>query len=483
MSNFLDQEIAEITAAGGTDQAALQAALDPYSNRWAADRGVSKVGGIRTVIFGDSMTALSGNIDRTGAGGSGTTQFVYDPTTGTSYYTGGRYINTADYGAFTWADALMGAPHYLLKNSGIGGENTDQMVARFDADCISLRPELVYLWAGRNDLKQGKTAAYVITNLRTMLSRLDAINAFVCLIDPPPSTDLNSVVGASAEAIKVAMWMRDEVVRRRQCVLASSLGVLANPDPAAGAAAITSLVLTDTVHCNNLGAFRMGQAIARVMGPILRKWEDYPKSPVEGWDFSNSADAEIRSSNPLMFGTAGTKQAGATGNVATGYDLSVTGGTTVVASKVAEAEGVGEAQRLVMTFAAAGERVRLGVTASIHARFVAGNRPIQCQADVRFSSDSAAIINRVEQIVSGTWGGIGRQARALSQVVSSDDQSLANNIQPLPLAGQFLRPRSYRALMAGSCTLWQHFIDFYASGPGVVTVDISRYANKQLVIT
>jgi len=41
MSNFLDQEIAAITEAGGTDQAALQAALDPYSDAWSQKRALA----------------------------------------------------------------------------------------------------------------------------------------------------------------------------------------------------------------------------------------------------------------------------------------------------------------------------------------------------------------------------------------------------------------------------------------------------------
>lgn len=438
--------------------------------------------GIRTVIIGDSYSQLAWNIDRTVAGTNGPATFNFDSASGASWYSGGRNVNTADYGAFTWADALMGAPHYILKNSGVGGNNTDQILARFDADCISLRPELVYLWAGRNDLAQGKTADYVIANWKIMLGKLEAIGAMVCALDCPPGTPLSATYpGAAREAVKFNAWLRDEARRRPALVVVSVYGAMVDPDVANAGAAKTSMVLSDLTHTNNLGAFILGKRIAAAMSQFIKRWDNFPSSPVNGWDYSPTDDSEIRSSNPLFAGTAGTISTGITGTVATGYDVArLSGSPNVVASIVPDRDGIGNAQRLAITFAAAGDAVQIGTLGAnnITPRWVAG-KIMEGQCDVAFSSDSAAVVNRLEFIISGTFNGASYSTRALSQVVSSDDQALASNVQPLPLAGIVLRPRTPRVMMPGPCTTLQHLFRIYAAAAGTVTIDLSRWAGPR----
>lgn len=441
--------------------------------------------GVRTVIIGNSLTFASSDIDKTGGA-----QFVYDAPSGVGYYTpnGAARINTADYGAWTWADALMGAPHYLIKNSGIGGNTTAQVLARFAADCINLKPDLVYLWIGRNDFKNGKSFEYVRDNWLNMLGQLSAAGIFVCAIDVPPSADLSSVAGAATETAKFNGWLRDEARRRHgQMVMVSASAVMVDPDVANSGAAKSTFVLNDNTHNNNLGAMRVGEAIARVMGPIVRAWENYPVSPTEGWDYLNSAVPRIRSSNPLFSGTDGNAGAGVMGSVATGYDCNRTAGSpTVVASKVTDRDNIGMAQRLAITYAAADDGVDLGVRTTafggnIASRFVPG-KLIEAQCDVAFSADTAAVINRMELVISGTFSGVGTSVSAMRRINTSLDQGLANNIQPLPLAGKVLRLRTPRVLLPAPCTLLQYFVRFYAAGAGTVTVDVSRFAVSQFDI-
>lgn len=430
--------------------------------------------GIRTVLFGDSLTFLSNQIE---PGMS----LAYDATLGTSYYTGTGVASTTDYGAFSWADALMGAPHYVIRNSGIGGNNTDQMLARITTDVLQYNPELVYLWGGRNDFKQGKDAPYVIARMTQMLDAITAIGAAICLIDVPPSTDLNLTASGSRNAIVFSEWLRDEVRKRKGCFLVSALGVMADPLYTNSAAAKSTYVVADGIHNNNLGAFRVGGEIARVMGPHVKPWAHYPKSPVEGYDFQPNTAPEYRNSNPLFAGSGGTAGTGVTGTVAAGWEVGRSSGTpTVVASVVEEAEFVGNAQRLAITFTgAADEAVYLGIlTGSIHSRFVDG-KVMELQADIRIASGSADIINRMELVSSGTFNGQSVQSRAMARVVSSSVQGLADNVQPMPLAGRFLRARTPRVLAAGPCTVWNHFLRIYSSTAGTVTVDVSRYGVRQ----
>lgn len=452
----------------------------PGLNGALAARGVSKQGGIRTVIAGDSRTFLSGVVDATGG-----VTFAYDSANKTSHYVpgAGAFASTADYGYFTWLDALMGAPHYLVKNAGVGGNVSSQLLARYQADVINMAPELVYLWIGYNDFNSGLSFETVRDNVLAMLAMNDSINAFTCLLDCPYTATVASNATRRAEAAKFNAWLRDLVRSRRSCVLVSAAAAMADPDVSVIGSKATYL-LTDGVHNNNLGALRIAEAAARVMAPLVRQWQNFPVSPFEGFDAD--ANAEVRNSNPLMAGTGGVAGTGVTGSVATGYGVARAAGTpSIVASKVAERENIGDAQRLAITFAAANDGVSLGVLAAgdpmsgnASARFLV-SRYIEGQCDVVFDASAAAVINRMDLLVSGTFNGIGFNTTAMRRVITSSDQGLADNIQPLALAGKFLRLRTPRVLLPGPCTLLQYAVRFYASGAGAVTVDVSRFRIKQ----
>lgn len=459
---------------------AFEAGYESYFSTGAASRGFSKVGGIRTVIAGDSRTFLSSAVDATGGA-----SFAYDSVNQTSYYVpgAGAFASTADYGYFTWVDALMGAPHYLVRNAGVGGDVSSQLLARYQTDVINMAPELVYLWIGYNDFNSGLSFETVRDNVLAMLAMNDSINTFTCLLDCPYTSTVASNATRRAEAAKFNAWLANLVRSRRNCVLVSAAAVMADPDVAV-IGSRSNYLLTDGVHNNNLGAFRIGEAVARVMTPLIRQWQNFPVSPFEGFDAN--ASAEIRNSNPLMAGTGGFEDTGASGDTATGYAIyRAAGSPTVVGSKVTERENIGDAQRLAMTFAAANDGVSFGVApaggplaGNANARFLT-SRYIEGQCDVAFDAAAPAIINRMELYVGGTFNGIAFNTTAMRRVTSSSDQGIADNIQPLPLAGKVLRLRTPRILLPGPCTLLQYFVRFFASGTGTVTVDVSRFRVKQ----
>lgn len=71
-------------------------------------------------------------------------------------------------------------PEARVINRGIGGDRVRDLVARFDADCLDHRPDLVTIFAGINDTcravdsEDPTTAGRSADGLREMLSRLDA---------------------------------------------------------------------------------------------------------------------------------------------------------------------------------------------------------------------------------------------------------------------------------------------------------------------
>lgn len=62
-------------------------------------------------------------------------------------------------------------PDWEVLNRGVNGERTDQIAARFERDVIELKPKVVIIIAGVNDVYQGKSVEYVTTELRQLYDR------------------------------------------------------------------------------------------------------------------------------------------------------------------------------------------------------------------------------------------------------------------------------------------------------------------------
>ncbi|NES83821.1 MAG: acylhydrolase [Moorea sp. SIO1G6] len=70
-----------------------------------------------------------------------------------------------------WLPA-QGLPKYQLwLNQGISGENTSQILSRLSA-FSQTRPDTIYVMAGINDLRQGKTDQVIVNNLRQITRQL-----------------------------------------------------------------------------------------------------------------------------------------------------------------------------------------------------------------------------------------------------------------------------------------------------------------------
>ena len=65
-------------------------------------------------------------------------------------------------------------PDWEVVNQGINAQRSDQIAARFDADVIALKPAVVVIIAGVNDVYQGRPAQHVTAQLSAMYDRARA---------------------------------------------------------------------------------------------------------------------------------------------------------------------------------------------------------------------------------------------------------------------------------------------------------------------
>ncbi len=96
-------------------------------------------------------------------------------------------------------------------NRGIAGQSTQQMLVRFQQDVLDLRPKVVVLLAGGNDIR-GITGTMRVDqieqNIRTMaeLARFHGIQVVVCSILPVSKTVWNSE--QKAEIVSINAWLK-----------------------------------------------------------------------------------------------------------------------------------------------------------------------------------------------------------------------------------------------------------------------------------
>ncbi len=90
-------------------------------------------------------------------------------------------------------------PDHDFVNRGISGQMTDQMLGRFEADVIALRPVAVIILGGTNDLWRGTSVAAIANNIRMMCTLAQAYGIKVLLSSVLPVSDYHKNVNPDYE--------------------------------------------------------------------------------------------------------------------------------------------------------------------------------------------------------------------------------------------------------------------------------------------
>ena len=71
-------------------------------------------------------------------------------------------------------------------DKGISGQNTTQMLTRFQKDVVDLNPQVVVIMGGTNDLAQGVTKQQIVDNIAAMAEMADdaGIKVIICTVTP-----------------------------------------------------------------------------------------------------------------------------------------------------------------------------------------------------------------------------------------------------------------------------------------------------------
>lgn len=148
---------------------------------------------------------------------------------------------------------------------GIAGQTSTQMLARFYADVIALKPQTVHLLAGANDVA-GNTGPLTVeayrNNMRAMvdLARAHGIKVVIGSILPAEGFWWNTAMRPAAQIVELNTWLRD-YARAEGLEFIDYYAAMATPS-----GGLPASLADDRIHPNAAGYAVM----ERVGGALLR---------------------------------------------------------------------------------------------------------------------------------------------------------------------------------------------------------------------
>lgn len=163
-----------------------------------------------------------------------------------------RVIFLGDSLTQSWELAGLGLDEVELLNRGISGQTTPQMLVRFRQDVVDLKPAVVHILAGTNDLagNTGPTTLKDIeNNLSSMVEIAEANHIRIVLASVLPALDFPWRPGLQPAPRIVALnnWIR-AYARRRNLVYADYYSALVDSQ-----GGFKSELADDGVHPNRAG--------------------------------------------------------------------------------------------------------------------------------------------------------------------------------------------------------------------------------------
>jgi lysophospholipase L1-like esterase len=249
-----------------------------------------------------------------------------------------------------YANQLLKGRLQVTKNLGIGGNKTDQMLARIN-DVLDQSPSICVVLGGYNDIG-AFTSSQTIANLTAIYDILASKNILVVAMTMIPlasgGTKFSAVNVEYTLAVNRAI--RNYCMTSKNVVLADCFRLMVDKNATTNkGSSLPNMIHADNVHQSNRGAYMMGKSIYNVINSLV---------PQTAWSTSTcSAESSGNGvsnfnviENAPSIATGGAVSAPVTGVAATGITVERNAGSTgaSVASVVTDTDGT-LFQRLAIT--------------------------------------------------------------------------------------------------------------------------------------
>ncbi len=148
-------------------------------------------------------------------------------------------------------------PEWAVLNRGINGQRSDEILSRFERDVVAIKPAVVIILAGVNDIFQRRSADSVKRNLQEMYRLAESSR-----IAPVAATVLPYDIASRQESraiLEVNAWIETESRARGMLFCDTNLAVRDKDDPHVLAST------PDGLHPDIQGYRRMGEALSATL--------------------------------------------------------------------------------------------------------------------------------------------------------------------------------------------------------------------------
>jgi lysophospholipase L1-like esterase len=262
----VDAKVSEAVSTGGSS---TRSALD---TRYAI-KGEAGSSGATFTLLGDSITRQC----------DGQPYFTYLRSTG--------YI--------AWAQVFLDARLEVVRNGGVAGERSDQILARTDTE-LSTASEWAFVLAGANDVTQDVPASTITTNLAAIYAKVIASGRRLAVATIMPTTSA-STTGRKSALMAVNAWIRDTALASGYPCADFYSAIV---DPSTGYP--ISNATSDGTHPQTEGAIKLGSVLADSLAPYLPALPFPSTATSAGNLLTNGAMLGSSSGKATGWATAGT---------------------------------------------------------------------------------------------------------------------------------------------------------------------------------
>lgn len=150
----------------------------------------------------------------------------------------------------------------LVKNAGVGGNTSAQMLSRFDTDVTPYAPNLVTILAGTNDTGQSVPLSTFQSNIQAIVAKCRAIGAVPVLATMPPNSS-GTPANRQQQILVFNGWLRRYAAAQGLALL-DFYNLFVDPTNAA----YLSTYKNDGTHPNAAGFAAMGSLANTAMSPL-----------------------------------------------------------------------------------------------------------------------------------------------------------------------------------------------------------------------
>lgn len=379
-------------------------------------------------------------------------------------------------GVINHANIFGGRRYEIVDNLGVIGDTTDDMLARLPAAVEAAREcGAVFISASTNDIFGDlQDSGHVVTNLEIIFRAFMNAGVYVIWKNETPRTFVDAAKVVYQNAVNT--WAKEFERKNPGFSVFDAASVIVNATSTQFAA--TAGRLDGAVHFLNYAACLLGKAFNTKYSGLFVPRDNLIATASDAYAV-DTASAQLWG-NPLFSGTAGTKTATGGGTAPTGtvgdltqVDHAVNTAATCTCSLVSQADGFGQAQRIVIASNGASDRWTVRNITNITAGVSPGDL-IELECDIRVSSHSN---------LSGLPVFLQAAVDGGTIVYAYDNRHAGTDVAlPADFVGGTFRTRRLRLPAGSAVTALQYRIEprFTSTTGGGATIDISRLSIRNL---